>query len=597
MNAPAVEKSIKFLSLKDGKPYRVDADEWVYELDASGAVVEDTYQTFKEYFEHDPETLAQIANKLAGIQEPTVELSVVEDRPADEPADEKPKPAPPKQEISVDVMAHTAVLDAIPERKAEAIVSAKWSAIESKIVPGMLFDCFTEDGQAAVVSEIIRDEFFFMPNEGRNGTFYIRQHTQYFTKDLENLLFFCIRQIARRLHDLIDRFDGDREALRKKVNKMLSASGIDNIIKLLKSDPSMIRMLDEINPAGLVMTPDGALDPLTGEYITKPGAVFTLSTNYAPDLDNEPVEFLKFMRDCFVDDNIEVDEVLNIIGRCLDFYAVALAGKAPQVEKAIIQSGGGGTGKNQLDECMEQIFGTYHMSMLPDSLYETSGGGGDIPRSDLRRTAEGPLIISVKEVAEKKISASVYKTLVSGEAFPVRVQHLADIRDSHSRALLILMANKKPFMPHDAGTIRRTEDHEFKNVYYGTDAMIEDIGLKIAQAEGAQILGLLVNRAIAWNQRGGNLAALTQSKQIEQWTAEYLGWSDVIGRFISDELVKEPGAKIIVSDMNIRFKLWADRNDENQMSGRALGEALSERGIKKKHERDAWKYLGVRFKA
>ena len=86
MNAPTVEKSIPFI--KDGTRYSIDAEGWVTDSDGT-----DLYMTYDEVFT-DPETQTQIAEKLARIQEPVVNLSVVEESPGDEPADEKPKAAP-----------------------------------------------------------------------------------------------------------------------------------------------------------------------------------------------------------------------------------------------------------------------------------------------------------------------------------------------------------------------------------------------------------------------------------------------------------------------------------------------------------------------
>jgi hypothetical protein len=53
------------------------------------------------------------------------------------------------------------------------------------------------------------------------------------------------------------------------------------------------------------------------------------------------------------------------------------------------------------------------------------------------------------------------------------------------------------------------------------------------------------------------------------------------GVFYQRKQKHSPAVYVQVSTLHKRYIEWADKNGENRMSSRALGEALSERGIKK----------------
>ena len=69
-----------------------------------------------------------------------------------------------------------------------------------------------------------------------------------------------------------------------------------------------------------------------------------------------------------------------------------------------------------------------------------------------------------------------------------------------------------------------------------------------------------------------------------------------MGRFLTEQTETKSGGLCPVSSLHKRFIEWADENGENRMSSRALGEALSERGIKKIKKPDGWKFTGIDLK-
>lgn len=490
------------------------------------------------------------------------------------------------------------IFDAVPTLQAENLVSAIWERVENKIVPDMLLRCFNQDGLAETCGRILQTDVFF---RSETDSFYIKAHSQYFKIDTSDLVFYSIRQIGRKLNDLKYQFNGEGvEALSRSLRVTTKYSGLKSIQALMKTEPSLIRMNDEIDPHGFIMTPDGSRDPFTGKIIIKPGAVYTMQMGVSPEFDKHPKQFFKFLHDIFYEEisgrteEENKSEAMSIIDRLLDIIAAALTGIASQLEKFLIFSGKGGTGKQQLLELLEIIFGEYFQWMRPESLYETNSGG-DTPRSDLLRI-QGSLIVGISEPSDAKLSASLFKTLGSGEPIPCRPHHSRNVIEVRPRALFIIAANRKPYLVHDDGTKRRIEVYEFTHEFYNSDERVPDIGKKIALAEGGAILGELMRRAKCWQERGGDLLQITQSETVKNWTDNYIGWSDVIGRFLSDETFSGLGDLAPVKEVFNRFSIWADQNGETRMTGRALGEALHERGIGKVKKETGWKYTGITLK-
>ncbi|MGV7929339.1 MAG: hypothetical protein AB2L13_10600 [Spirochaetota bacterium] len=476
-------------------------------------------------------------------------------------------------------------LDALPMLEADAIVSRIWPEVVPRIIPDMLAQCTTEDGFSEVVTTVINGSIVYAP---AFDEFFIKQHHEYYEPDTAGIVWHVIRLIARRLGDFRGLYTGDPRAIDQILKRMKTKTGLDAVYAMIKKSPSLIRMENELDPHGLIMTPDGAFDPLTCSRVARPGAVFTKQTNYSPDFNREPVEFLRFMESLFDD--------TGVVYRLLDLMAVAVAGQAPAIEKGPILAGSeAGSGKNQLAELTEAVFGAYFAWVRPEWLYENKAAAGDVPTSNIIRLI-GKLFMVCSEPTDHPLNSSLYKTLVSGEALPSRKQHSTKFIDVTTRGLLLILANRKPYFHHDKGTRRRIENYEFSKSFYDSPDRVEDIGRKIARAEGPAILGHLMTRARDWHLRGGGLGGLYYSQAVEQWTNDFLGWGDSIGRFIGDEIERSQDGKEAVSDVWQRFKRWAENNGESIMSVRALGEALSERGIKRKRRNTGMYFEGIILK-
>lgn len=264
------------------------------------------------------------------------------------------------------------------------------------------------------------------------------------------------------------------------------------------------------------------------------------------------------------------------------------------LEKIIYLHGKGGTGKSQIIELLQKILKDYYHTLSPHSLYETNFGG-DLPRSDLLKL-NGPLIIGISEISDAKISSSLIKTLASGESIQCRAQHSRVLTEIKPRGLFIITSNTLPTLAYDSGIKRRIECYECNNEFHNSEKRIPDIGKKIANEEGAIILGHLLSRAASWKAKGGDVQHITESSIVDGWNKRFLDFSDLIGQFLSTETEQASNLSCPVAEFYSRFKEFCYRNGEECITKSRLVEALNERGIIKKKRNDCERFIGVALK-
>jgi putative DNA primase/helicase len=86
-------------------------------------------------------------------------------------------------------------------------------------------------------------------------------------------------------------------------------------------------------------------------------------------------------------------------------------------------------------------------------------------------------------------------------------------------------------------------------------------------------------------------------KVVTDATKEYRTESDVLGDFLSEELIVGPQRSVPSSALYVVYESWCKANGEYQMSSQALGRALTARGFVSakagKGGHRGWKGLGL----
>ena len=71
---------------------------------------------------------------------------------------------------------------------------------------------------------------------------------------------------------------------------------------------------------------------------------------------------------------------------------------------------------------------------------------------------------------------------------------------------------------------------------------------------------------------------------------------DILGDFLADRCVLEPGAAVSAGDLYDSYTDWAQKTGEKPMSQKALGGHLTERGFEKSRSRHQRQWRGIRLR-
>jgi putative DNA primase/helicase len=110
--------------------------------------------------------------------------------------------------------------------------------------------------------------------------------------------------------------------------------------------------------------------------------------------------------------------------------------------------------------------------------------------------------------------------------------------------------------------------------------------------EGSGILNWLLEGAKRWAAEG-----LKTPQIITSATDEYRGEMDVIGNFVRERCVQEPGASVKARELFKCYQEWCEDNNEHGCSERFLGLRLKELGLEQKRLSDGRHWKGIKIKS
>jgi putative DNA primase/helicase len=102
------------------------------------------------------------------------------------------------------------------------------------------------------------------------------------------------------------------------------------------------------------------------------------------------------------------------------------------------------------------------------------------------------------------------------------------------------------------------------------------------------ILAWVVSGCLAWQS-----TSLEPPAEITSATKAYRDGQDVLGAFLEDEC--QEGSEVKASDLYARYKGWAERTGESAVNQRRFGQAMNERGYKRKENHGKW-YVGLKLR-
>ncbi len=261
------------------------------------------------------------------------------------------------------------------------------------------------------------------------------------------------------------------------------------------------------------------------------------------------------------------EELIAFIQRFAGYSATGFV----REQKLIFAHGDGNNGKDVLMNTIRTALGEYgHAGSFSTFTVERAKRGG--PREDLRNLLGVRMFTAAETGGGSAFDEAAIKATTSNN--PITTEHKFGREFSFLPTHTTwLAANHKPRVKDPtAGFWRRIMLVPFLEDF--TDR--EDKRLEEKLREPGELLGVLawiVRGAVEWAREG-----LNPPRKVQIATQEYRGREDVVARFLTDCVMRDPEAQVGASNLYQAFRQWCDRAGERAQSQAAFGEEMGRHG-------------------
>jgi putative DNA primase/helicase len=284
-------------------------------------------------------------------------------------------------------------------------------------------------------------------------------------------------------------------------------------------------------------------------------------------------EFEKFL--ARVQPNLEMRLFLQ------QWFGLSLTGDTSAHKLAFLY-GKGRNGKSVLVNAVSHIAGDYAQSVPIETFLDAGksrNGGQATP--DLAKLPGVRLLRTSEPEKNAKLAEALIKLVTGGE--PMDARHLqGDMFTFLPEFKLTIQGNYKPTL---SGT-----DEGIKSrlllVPFNVTIPKEERDTKLVdklKAEASGILNWMLDGLRSWLDNG-----LTEPQEITDATAKYFATSDVLGRFLENCTVKEPGHRVQSSVLHQVYEAWCKSSGETPWKNRGFSLAMDERGYERKQSDVVW---------
>lgn len=212
-------------------------------------------------------------------------------------------------------------------------------------------------------------------------------------------------------------------------------------------------------------------------------------------------------------------------------------------------------GKGTTMETIIIMLGDYGRSAKPETIAQKQNANGSAPSEDIARLA-GARFVNISEPDKKMIlSAALVKTLTGNDTITARFLHENSF-EYRPQFKLFINTNHLPAVTDTTlFSSGRVKVIPFERHFLETE---RDPGLKLELAKPESLSGIL-----NWCLEGlwmMNETGLDVPESVQIATDEYKQHSDKMGRFLAEEMVKDPLAEARTEDVYTRYQLWCNQN-------------------------------------
>lgn len=252
--------------------------------------------------------------------------------------------------------------------------------------------------------------------------------------------------------------------------------------------------------------------------------------------------------------------------------------------RVLVVYGPGGTGKGTFARALLAALGTdYAMEAPPGLLLKHGQDSHPTGLADLYRKR----FVVLQEVAQgKEFNLELLKRLSGGDRIRARRLYKDSFEFTPSHHLMLFLNHLPRVRESSRAVWRRLFVLPFENLVPSASMDLDLDDTLAAEAPG--ILRWLVE-GYRFYQRDG----LGTCRAVDDATAEYRRESDVLGRFIEEQCVRLPAARVKASAMRAAFNTWAAEQGLPLIDAMSLAEGLREQAIEKAKLHGTMTYLGI----
>jgi putative DNA primase/helicase len=251
--------------------------------------------------------------------------------------------------------------------------------------------------------------------------------------------------------------------------------------------------------------------------------------------------------------------------------------------------GVGKNGKSVTIGALARVWGDYAVNIAAESLMVRRNDG---PRSDLARLHGARLVTASEGESRASLAESVVKQITGDDAITVRRLYENEFQ-FRPGAKIFLATNHEP-------RIRGTDEGIWRRLWLLPFTVTIPEGkrdpaiLERLEAEGSGILNWCIEGLRRYQANGCRLAP---PAKVVAATARFRSESDMVGRFLAQEMKTDPMGTIERTVLYKIYLKWCEDEGEKPVSNRAVIKYLRERGFDERKLGGAMCWTGIRIKS
>jgi putative DNA primase/helicase len=331
--------------------------------------------------------------------------------------------------------------------------------------------------------------------------------------------------------------------------------------------------------------PNGTIDLRSGDLrphrcedmLTKMGGV-----EYDPEA--ACPQFEQYLHTLFDGDDHLIDHVQKLVG-------MTLAGEIRD-HAFIIIHGPGGNGKSQFVKLVSSFLGDYACKVQPEVLTPTKSASASGASSHLARLAGYRFACCDETELGDRLAESLVKRITGGDTVVARGLYKSET-EFDPQLTLWLDTNHKPSIGRGGHAIwRRIQLIPF-TVTFSKDNDVKNIADKILSQEGPGIMRWAIEGCLRWQREG--LEPLPEAVRVA--TQAYQEEEDKVRRFVSQECVLSPNARVKSSSIYNAYRAWVTEQGLQPEGNKIFKRRLEEEyGVTTHSAKDANYILGINIK-